>query len=328
MTPKLKTDHQLAEKPLVSIFCPTFNAEKFIENTLNSILTQDYERIEILISDDCSTDLTVEIVERISSLNPGKIHLNVNEKNLGITSNCNTLLKMCNGKYIAFFAGDDLMYPGKISAQVNVMEGNPDCSFSYHSVEVLDGDNSNRLIFTTERERQSYFSFLDIISRGGLIGVCSVMARLDALPPGGFSSKFPSVSDWLMLIEVALRGRIIKVDGIYGGYLRHSKGASRKTFETLGEIQETLEFINYRYGNNGAILNATNLAFKRYIYGEIARLFISGDANKIHLLKERFLVEKYYLRAISNIFICMIFIKVNKIKAIKNLYSYLSSNFK
>lgn len=316
------------ECPLVSISLTAYNAEKFIEKTLQSIINQDYKNLEIILSDDASKDKTIEIVQRISKNYPGKIKLNINGVNLGITRNCNVALNMCNGKYIAFFAGDDLMYPGKISEQVKSMESDSDCSLSYHSVDVLDGDNNNNILFTTEIGKQRYQSFLDIISCGGMIGVCSVMVRRDSIPPGGFSNRFPSVSDWLMLIEVALRGKIVKVKGVYGGYLRHSNGASRKTFETLSEILETLQFLNSRYSNNSAIIHATNTGFKRYIYGEIARLFISGDAISIRMLKEKLLHNKYYLRGISNIFILMILLRLNNIKIIKNLYKYLSSNFR
>jgi glycosyltransferase involved in cell wall biosynthesis len=317
-----------AENPLVSILCPTYNAEKFIEKTLISILSQDYENIQIQISDDCSTDATVEIVERILMLHPGKAILNVNEVNQGITRNCNIALKMCHGKYIAFFAGDDLMYPGKIKAQVEAMERNPDCSFSYHSVDVLDGENNNRLLFTSEVGVQNYFSFLDIISRGGLIGACSVMARADAIPPYGFYDQFPSVSDWLMQIEIALRGQILKVDGVYGGYLRHSKGASRKTFETLGEIEGTMKFIQKRYGNAPEILSATNKGYNRYLLGEIARIFIAGDKFKLRRLQDDYLIGKLGLQFLSIILLLLLFFNVHRFWMIKKLFLFLSSHTK
>ncbi len=316
---------KLADNPLVSILCPTYNAEKFIEKTLNSILSQDYENIQILVSDDCSSDATVAIVEHILSLHPGKIIININEINKGITKNCNIALKMCRGKYVAFFAGDDLMYPGKIKAQVEAMERNPDCSLSYHSVEVLDGENDNRVLFTTEVGVQSYFSFLDIISRGGLIGACSVMARVDAIPPKGFSDQFPSVSDWLMQIEIALRGQILKVDGVYAGYLRHSKGASRKTFDTLGEIEGTIKFIQKRYGNAREILLATNKGHSRYLLGELARIFMDGDKAKLRRLQDAHLTGKLGLQFLSIILSLLLILNVNRLWMTKKLFSFLSS---
>jgi glycosyltransferase involved in cell wall biosynthesis len=320
----MNEDYISNKYPLVSILCPTYNSENFIEKTLESILSQDYRNLEIIISDDASTDKTVEIIQRISKNYPRKIKLNINQVNLGITKNCNVILNMCNGKYIALFAGDDLMYPGKISEQVNVMEYDSDCSLSYHSVNVLDGDNNNKIIFTTEVGKQKYHSFLDIINCGGMIGVCSVMVRRDSVPPGGFSNRFPSVSDWLMLIEVALRGKIVKVKGVYGGYLRHSNGASRKTFETLGEIVGTLDYLKDRYGQSKEIISVANRSFNRYIVGEIARLFISGDVLRLKMLIRTHIKGRKKLIFLAYSLVIMINLNIHRFSITRILYNKIS----
>lgn len=318
----------VGEKPLVSILCPTYNAENFLWNTLISIIEQDYDNMEIVVSDDCSTDATVDIARRFADLHPHKIVLSINERNLGITRNCNAALALCRGKYIAFFAGDDLMYPGKISAQVLAMESDPDCSMTYHSVDILDGENGNKVLFTTERHGQKYLSFLDIIRRGGIIGACSIMARTDSLPSHGFAVRFPSVSDWLMHIEIALRGRVIKVDGVYAGYIRHSKGASRKTFDTLGEIKGTLDFINKRYNYNAELIHATRKAFRRYITGELARLFIAGDAQRLRLLYKEYLVGMPIYKVIDIVLIVMVLLHIHDARITRKLFDWLSAKVK
>lgn len=309
--------------PLVSVLCPTYNAEKFIEKTLMSIISQDYENIEIIISDDGSTDRTVEIVERISKIHKEKFKVNINETNLGITKNCNLALKMCVGEYVALFAGDDLMYSGKISNQVKMMEENQDITLSYHSVDVIDGD-SQELLFTTEPEKQKYLSYFDIIKHGGLVGVCLVMIRRSAIPVYGFSNKFPIVSDWLMLIEVALRGKVVKLDGVYGAYLRHAKGASRKTYETLQEIVDTLDFLKDRYSYSREIVSASNIALNRYLIGEISRLFIAGDAIRLKNLIKKYLNHSAAIRFFTYSLFCLIKINAHHLGITKKIYSYIA----
>ena len=314
--------------PLVSVFCPSYNAERFIENTLLSILKQDYQNFEIIVSDDCSTDNTVAIVRRIMEQFPDKIVLNVNSTNLGITDNCNVTLKLCRGKYLAFFAGDDLMYPGKITAQVDLMESEKDCSLTYHAVDVLDGENENKVLFTTEMGKQSYFSFLDIITRGGMIGACSIMAKMDAIPSYGFSTEFPNVSDWLIHIEIALRGKVLKVERVLAGYIRHDKGASRKTFETLDEISGILNFINNRYSNSNILLGATRKAYKRYILGEFARLFVSGDVQRLLQLNKKYLSQVPFLKMINYFLLVLILFRINNTSVVRSMVSKLSSAVK
>lgn len=310
--------------PLVSVLCPVYNAENFIGSTIQTILDQDYSNFEIVISDDCSTDDTVSILSELAGRFPEKIVLNINPTNMGITDNCNVALNLCKGNYIAFFAGDDLMYSGKIRAQVEAMEADLTSSMSYHSVEVLDGDNDNAVLFTTERGKQSYLSFIDIIGRAGVIGACSIMARANCIPAYGFSKQFPSVSDWLMHIDIALQGKIIKVDGVYAGYVRHKKGASRKTFETLGEIRGTLDTINERYNNAKGIVRVTRKAYVRYIVGELARLFISGDSQRLLLLEREYLKGMLGLRVVVMILFVLIRLGVNDNVLIKAIFKRLS----
>ena len=316
------------ERPLVSVLCPAYNAEKFIRATLDSMASQAYDNIEIVISDDCSTDNTVEIIKDYLKSTELNVVLNVNPVNLGITPNCNKALSLCTGKYIALFAGDDLMYPGKIDGQVELMESDDDCTICYHSVDILDGDNENKIMFTTEPSSQRYGSFVDIITGGGFVGVCSVMVRANAIPSHGFSESLPMVSDWLMTIEVALRGKVLKLNGVYGGYLRHAKGASRETFETLWEIKETVDFLTNRYNRNALICKACRVAYKRILIGEIARLFLSGNRIRLVELKKVYMKDQPFLSIVWCVAYMTVFLRLNRLNLMKRLYTVFSGAIK
>jgi glycosyltransferase involved in cell wall biosynthesis len=313
------------EKPLVSIHCPTYNAGKFIARTLESILGQSYQNIQIVISDDCSLDNTVDVVRDYIKKFPDKIHLSVNQKNLGVTTNCNLSLSMCNGKYIALFAGDDVMYPDKIEKQIELMEGNENCAMTYHSVDIVDGDNDGRIILTTEKNEQKYKSFIDVIKRGGIIGSNSIVIRRDALPAYGLSKKLPRVSDWLLHIEVALRGEIHKVPGVLASYTRHNKGESRKTFETLIEIFDTLTIIEQRFGFNKVIIDITKKAKKRYLLGEMIRLYQAGDSKRLRELNNLYIQDIKILISLYYLLKTLIFLRINKLELSDLLIHKLST---
>ncbi len=327
----MNVNPEKTKSPLVSVICPTYNAEKFILNTLTSIITQDYPNIEIVVSDDCSSDDTVVLIKKFIQESPEgrKIILNVNEQNLGITANCNKILSLTSGKYVSMFAGDDIMYQGKIAAQVAAMEKNPDVSLTYHSVNILDGDDGNKIVFTTEQGSDpSYRSVFDILRRGGIFGSCSVMVRADAIPPGGFASDIPSVSDWLMLIEVALRGRVLFVPGIYAGYTKHVHGSSRKTYETLHEITCTLDKIDQRFAYHPLIKSVTNAARKRYLLGEIARLFLDGDCQRLKNLRGNQLVNSPFLAFTALMMQCLALLRINRLTIVRRVYIKLSGMVK
>lgn len=107
--------------PLVSIIVLSYNSSKTILDTLNSILSQSYTKIELIITDDCSEDNTVEIVNLFLS-NHGnkfkKFNLISSEKNTGISSNINRGLEVSTGEWIKLIAADDTMLPNCIEDNV------------------------------------------------------------------------------------------------------------------------------------------------------------------------------------------------------------------
>ena len=108
--------------PLVSVIMPVFNAEKFVEQAIASILAQSYKKFEFLIIDDGSKDSTVE---KIIQFKDSRIRLLTNEKNLGIAASMNKGIIESKGKYIARMDADDISLQDRIEKQFNFMEKNP-----------------------------------------------------------------------------------------------------------------------------------------------------------------------------------------------------------
>lgn len=108
-------------KPLITLCLLAFNQEEFIEDAVNSALMQTYPYLEILISDDCSSDRTFEIIEELIKEYNGqhKVILNKNSKNLNIGGHLNTISKIASGDLIVFAAGDDISLPYRVEKLVN-----------------------------------------------------------------------------------------------------------------------------------------------------------------------------------------------------------------
>jgi glycosyltransferase involved in cell wall biosynthesis len=110
-------------KPLTSICIPSYNAEKFIGDTIRSILAQTYQNLEIIVCDDCSTDNTLQVVK---SFTDPRIAVYVNEHNLGCTENYNKALSYAQGTYVKLLCDDDIMAPQCVEKQVAAFEQNKD----------------------------------------------------------------------------------------------------------------------------------------------------------------------------------------------------------
>jgi glycosyltransferase involved in cell wall biosynthesis len=118
---------------LVSAIVPVYNGERFLADCLKSVLAQDYKPLEILVLDDGSTDATPQIAKSF-----GERIRYVRQKNAGEASARNKAVELAGGEFIAFLDADDLWYPGKISAQVSVMERYPDYGVVYGEFRRID----------------------------------------------------------------------------------------------------------------------------------------------------------------------------------------------
>ena len=105
--------------PLVSVCIPTYNSQSFILDTIESVLQQSYQNLEVIICDDCSHDQTVEIIR---SIQDARIKLFQNETNLGIEGNWNKTLLKASGHYAKVMGADDILASDCIQKQVAVFE--------------------------------------------------------------------------------------------------------------------------------------------------------------------------------------------------------------
>jgi glycosyltransferase involved in cell wall biosynthesis len=108
------------DKALVSVIIPAFDAAANIRQTLNSVLAQTYEEIEVIVVDDGSSDATSAIVDKFVARDP-RFHL-IRQHNAGVGAARNTAIRKARGKYIAPLDADDYWFPGKLEKQVARME--------------------------------------------------------------------------------------------------------------------------------------------------------------------------------------------------------------
>lgn len=124
-------------KGLVSVVVPTYNQEEFLAETLTSILSQTYTNLEVIVSDDASTDSSLSIIEAFAEKDK-RLKLFTSAENRGIPYNFNRAFDYCQGEFVAFFSGDDLMLPTKIEKEVQFLHAHPSYDLVMHEVEIFD----------------------------------------------------------------------------------------------------------------------------------------------------------------------------------------------
>lgn len=124
-------------QPLVSVIIPCYNAQKFVEKAVRSIMEQTYTNLEILCCDDCSTDKTLIILQKLSQ-EDSRVKVIKNEQNLKIVQTLNKLVYLSSGKYIARMDADDISLPNRIEKQVEFMEKNVDVGICGCNIFYID----------------------------------------------------------------------------------------------------------------------------------------------------------------------------------------------
>ena len=126
---------------LVSIIIPTYNTEKFIGDTLQSVQNQTYQNWEMILVDDASTDRTVSVIEEFAK-NDSRIKLFKLEKNSGNGFARNIALEKASGKYIAYLDADDLWFPEKLEKQIQFLKAN-NLPFTFSFYDCIDEEGNS-----------------------------------------------------------------------------------------------------------------------------------------------------------------------------------------
>ncbi|WP_035668998.1 glycosyltransferase family 2 protein [Flavobacterium sp. 83] len=160
------------ETPLVSIITPSFNSEKFIAETIQSVQNQTYKNWELIIVDDCSSDATVSIVTKMALLD-NRIQLFQSKKNLGTGIARNTAVTKCKGKYISFLDADDLWKSQKLERQIDFLKtNNLPFTFSFYDCINEEGKSLNRTVEAPRNLSYRQLFFCNYV--GNLTGIYDV----------------------------------------------------------------------------------------------------------------------------------------------------------
>jgi teichuronic acid biosynthesis glycosyltransferase TuaG len=161
-------------EPLVSVVMPTFNAERFVSESIASVANQVYTNWELLVTDDGSVDRTPDILERWSRSEP-RISYRRLPSNSGAAVARNASIGRASGEFLAFLDADDLWLPEKLRLQVAFMEEHGlDFSFTPYAIMRADGAPSGAVI---DSSTASCVGYQDMLLKRATMGCSTVLLR-------------------------------------------------------------------------------------------------------------------------------------------------------
>lgn len=215
-----------AGNPKVSVVVVTYNHANFIDQALNSVLSQETDfGFEVIISEDASTDGTTDIVRAWRDRHPQRIRLILSKQNVRSNQVVARAFAAARGDYVALLDGDDFWTSSaKLQRQVDVLDADPTLSLCFTNAEVVDGSANPSGGLWTSPKLGRRLSLSDLW-QGNPFATCGSLFRRSSAPaiPEWYDGFFP-VTDWPLYILFAEHGEIAYLPEAMGAYRLHQGG--------------------------------------------------------------------------------------------------------
>lgn len=221
--------------PLLSIIIPTYNSERFISQTIQSIITQTHKNFELIIINDGSTDNSKEIIE---SFNDSRIKYYENPENKGIVFTRNYGLQLAKGDYIGMVDSDDIVYPEKFEEQIAFLEKNKDFGMVGSWVKFIDEDGK-RLPGSWKLKASPEMIPSILLFRNYFVQ-SSVISRKECISKFSFKYNFPTAQDYLMWVEIIQNHKAWNLPKYLIDYRVHKGGITEKHKEVRSEKEKVI----------------------------------------------------------------------------------------
>ncbi len=220
----------------VSILLPVYNGEAFLEAAIESALSQSFRDLELIIVDDCSTDGSKAIIERMKARDP-RIKAFANETNQGLFANYNSCLSHAEGRYIKPFAQDDILAVDCLQRMVDVLDRDPSIALVSCARNITDADGvavESKCTFPADRKLPGHEVILyNLIVLSNWVGEPSTVMFRAEFSGTGFDTAFFHLGDIDMWFSVLKNGDYYFIADTLASFRRHQGNATDKNLSGL-----------------------------------------------------------------------------------------------
>ncbi len=305
--------------PLVSVIVPCYNHERFVEQTIQSVINQTYKNIELIVIDDGSKDKSPEILQKLSE----KYNFYFEkQENIGLPATLNKMIKMAKGKYISLIASDDIKTLDKIEILVDEFKLLPE-EYAVVCGNAKFIDDEGKEIFL-EKNGQQYENFLEryavlrtdfdyqssfgeyhTLLKSNYIPAMATMIKKEALFNVELFDENICVEDWSMWLKLAKIYKMKYVDTVVAYYRWHESNSIKIMTDRLkvDELKTLEREHSYCFSNDFSVV------WEQKYYGEL-----------LYLLKSQKYAILYKCINSNNIFIFSLFLIKKGVNRIFRLF--------
>ncbi len=225
---------------LVSIVSPSYNQQAYLEQTIRSVLDQEYPDIEYMVVDGGSTDGSLDIIRRYAP----RLAWWTSQKDSGQAEAINRGMQRARGDIVAWLNSDDMYLPGAVAAAVQAFASHPQAVMVYGDMRAIDSQGR-----TTNIMRYHQLSLEDLLCFE-IIGQPAVFMRREAFAAaGGLNPSFHFMLDHQLWIKIAQQGEIVHVDGLWAAARYHPQAKNRA--QATGFAREALSVLAWAENEPG-----------------------------------------------------------------------------
>ena len=202
--PGMNNDSQ----PLVSIIMSVFNGEQFLQQAIDSILSQTYSHWEFIIIDDACNAATKSILKRYD--NDGRFKIITNTTNQGLTKNLNMAIDFCEGEFIARMDGDDISLSERLNEQVNFLLKHQRTAAVFGFVDLVDEMGTFIGYWPDDRKASTYDKIKHRLPFSNCVAHPTVMIRKNVLQQYKYNENQAYSQDWDLWLRLVSDGIIIE----------------------------------------------------------------------------------------------------------------------
>lgn len=241
--------------PLVTVGMTTFNGGRFVASSLESILAQDYPNLEVVISDNASTDTTDDIIRAHARRDP-RIRYSRNSMNLGSLENARRVLQKGSGEYFLFASDHDLWAPDFVSRCAKVLNDDATVVLAYPRTMLIDGEGTSIAVMPDRFDTRGMEKFERYCKLVDNLRICNMIygvIRRRALDKVALTRRLLG-GDHLVLAALSLEGAFAQLDEVL--FFRRENRPSETREETKRRV---IEHVDPEKGTKRGALAATEL---------------------------------------------------------------------
>ncbi len=263
-------------KGLVSVIVPVYNRAHLVAETVESILLQTYQPVEIILINDGSSDGSLAVLREYESRFPDRVRV-IDQPNQGQTIARNNGIKVAQGQYIAFLDSDDLWVKDKLERQIPLFE--PGVGLVYSGTEIIDGAGRTVRVESADEAMAGYI-YPQLLEKNRMTGGTVVVTAESLSRVGVFSTDFKAAENWDLWLRICKVYSARVVNDPLIKYRIHSNNMSSDGRLMLSAKLQIIEKHCNVHSKDGVIARYSRRAYADYHYREGLNYFATAQYQR------------------------------------------------